>query len=103
MKRKLIFTLSLIGLFLMWGVFGFVAAPPRTEPVMHAAPEANPEAVPVATTNAAIPITGEAQSVTGIFLVYALFALGRAGLDPKANAANKLTIPYAYRRTTDQS
>lgn len=99
MNRKLIYTFSLIGFFLMWGVFGFMAAVPRTEPMMQATPGANLQVAPAATANAAIPITGEAQSVTGIFLVYALFALGALVLIlVLLNAANKQTTPYIRRR-----
>jgi tellurite resistance protein TehA-like permease len=101
MKRKWIYTFSLIGFFLMWGVFGFVAAAPRNVPVTQGTvvPEENPPVVPAATANAAIPVTGQTQSVTGIFLIYALFALGALILILiLLNAANKRTIPDAYRK-----
>jgi hypothetical protein len=101
MNRKLIYTFSLIGFFLMWGVFGFVATAPRSEPVIEATvlPADDPQVVPGPTANAAIPVTGQAQSVTGIFLLYALFALGALVLVlTLLNAANKRTILDAHRQ-----
>ena len=36
MDRRMIYLFSLIAFFLMWGVFGFAAATPRSEPAVEA-------------------------------------------------------------------
>ncbi len=99
MNKKLIYTFGLIGLFLMWGVRGVMVTAPRLQPVMQATPEADQQVVPGSTTDAAIPITGEAPPVAGIFLVYAIFALGALSLIlVLLNAANKHTVLYARHK-----
>lgn len=107
MNRKIFYTCSLIGFFLMWGVFGFMAAAPRGEPGLQATvlPVENTEVAPGVTPNAAIAVTGEAQSVPGILFVYFLFGLGALCLIlALLNAANKQTALYAHRkRPSDES
>lgn len=101
MKGKLIYRFSLIGLFLMWGVCGFVAAAPRSEPVWQvtAPPEQSNVITPDATPDAAIPVTAEAQPGLGILFVYLLAGLGALFLIlALLNAANKQTTPSVRRR-----
>ena len=63
MDRKMIYFFSLVGFFLMWGVFGFVAAAPRGELGLQATvqPAEDTVAVPEATDTAGIPVTGEPE------------------------------------------
>jgi hypothetical protein len=101
MSRKLIYTFSLIGFFLMWGVFSAVAAAPRSETVSQAPAlsEENHALTPGVTPDAAIPVTGEAQPGIGILYVYLLVGLGALFLIlAMLNVANKPTIPDVYRR-----
>jgi hypothetical protein len=100
MNRKLIYMFSLIGFFLTWGVFGFMAAGPRSEPVLQASalPEKHNVVTPVVTPNAAIPVTAEAQPGMGILFIYLLAGLGALFLIlVLLNAANKQTIPHVRR------
>lgn len=65
MSRKKIYVFSLAGFFLMWGIFGFVAAGPRPAPAGQAtapAVESTP-VLPGTTETAAIPVTGEPERV----------------------------------------
>ena len=97
MNRKSIFAFSLVGFFLMWGVFGFAAAAPRNEPsLLQAAVRAEKTAVvPADTPVGGIPATGQTEPVlmeiivfygliglTALFLILALLSL-----------ANKSTAP----------
>jgi hypothetical protein len=100
MNGKLIYIFSLIGFFLMWEVFGFMAAGPRSGPVFQASalPEKHSVVTPVVTTNAAIPVTAEAQPGMGILFVYLLAGLGALFLIlALLNAANKQTVPSVRR------
>jgi hypothetical protein len=95
MNRKLIYTLSLIGFFLTWGVFGFAAGRPRSKPVLQATlpPIENTLIAPGATESAAIPVTGETQRNTEVLLIYGVFGLGALFLIlALLNMANKLTV-----------
>ncbi len=78
MDRKLIYTFSLIGFFLMWGVFGFIAAGPRGELLPQATPPPveNTSIAPGATDPVGIPVTGEAEPV----LIEVLIFYGLIGL-----------------------
>jgi hypothetical protein len=99
MSRKLIYTFSLIGFFLMWGVFGSVAAP-RSTPVLQATalPEENNALTPGVTPDAAIPVTAEAQPGIGIVFVYLLVGFGALFLIlAMLNAGNKQTVLDVYR------
>lgn len=68
-------------------------------------PEDNASAAPAVRANAAIPVTGEAQPVAGILMVYASIGLGALSLIfALLNAVNKQTVPYAHRKgPPDQS
>ena len=65
MNRKMIYLCSLIGFFLMWGLFGFAAAAPRTESSLQATvpPVENTSVVSGATEAAGIPVTGDSEPV----------------------------------------
>lgn len=98
MNRKLIYMFSLIGFCLTWGVFGFMAAGPRSEPVLQASAlsEKHNVVTPVVTPNAAIPVTAEAQP--GILFVYSLVGVAALFLIlALLNAANKQTVPHVRR------
>lgn len=77
----MIYIFSLVGFFLMWGVFGFVAAAPRGEPDLQATvpPVENTVVIPEATDPAGIPITGEPEplwtEILGFYGVIGLAAL----------------------------
>ena len=102
MNRKMTYLLSLLGFFLMWGVFGFAAAAPRAEPDLQATVQ------PVETTPiisgerdaAAIPITGEPERVwTDILGFYGLIGLAALFLIlALLSFANKSTALYAGRK-----
>ena len=92
MNRKQIYLWSLIGFFLMWGVFGFVAATPRSEPGLQAAlpPLESPAAAPDAAADAVIPVTGEAQTESRVSIAYILLGfIAVLGILALLNAANK--------------
>jgi hypothetical protein len=98
MKRRVIYAFSLVGFFLMWGVFGFAAAMPHRAAGSPATvpPVETSIVVPEATNSVGIPITGEQEpgwteivvfygliGLTALFLVFGLLKL-----------ANKSTAPY---------
>lgn len=107
MNRKSIFRFGLLGFFLMWGISALAAVTPRGEPAMQATmlPGDTTPAAPAGTADAVIPVTGEAQSVVGIFSVYAIFGVGALCLIfGLLNAANKRTVLDAHRKDPpDQS
>ena len=89
MNRKLIYTFSLAGFFLMWGVFGFVAGVPRGEARLQETlpPVESTPVPPQATDPAQIPVTGESEpllmevvlfygliGLTALFLVFGLLS-----------------------------
>ena len=77
MNRKLMYVFSLVGCFLVWGVFGFAAAP-GNEPTLLAT-IVPPERTPVVTgseNSAGIPVTGDPEPVwTEIVVFYGLIGL----------------------------
>lgn len=78
MNRKLIYTFSLIGFFLMWGVFGFVAGVPRGETrLQETLPPVESTPVPPQSTDLAqIPVTGESEPLLmEVVLFYGLIGL----------------------------
>ena len=102
MSRKMIYFCSLVGFFLMWGLFGFAAAAPRGEPDLQATvpPAESTPVVPAATDVAGIPVTAESEPVwieilgfygliglAALFLILALlsFANKSTALYPKRN------------------
>ena len=90
----------------MWGVFGFAAATPRSEPVSQATlpPADNTLVVPGGTANPAIPVTGDTQPGAGLLLVYGLLGLGALVLIlALLNAANKSTAAYRRKEPPDKS
>ena len=77
----------------MWGVFGSMAAAPRSEPVLQTTRATESTADP------AIPVTGDTQPVTGILLIYGLFGLGALVLIlALLNAANKSTSIHVHHQ-----
>jgi hypothetical protein len=102
MDRKMIYVLSLVGFFLMWGVFGFAAAAPRggldlqaTVPALEGTP-----VIPEATNSAGIPVTGEPEPLwTEILGFYGLIGLAALFLIlALLNFANKSTALYVERK-----
>ena len=100
MNRKLLYILSLTGFFVMWGVFGFAAGAPRSEPSQAAVlPRENTALVTDAAADEAGPITRERQSDPGRVIVYGLIGLGAlAMILALRNKANKATAPYVRRK-----
>jgi hypothetical protein len=102
MNRKLIYIFSLVGFFLMWGMFGFVAAAPRSEPVLQATlPRVeSTSVVPGATDSAMIPVTGEPEPVLmEILLFYGLIGLSALFLIlGLLSFANKSTAPNVQEK-----
>ncbi|HSL44164.1 MAG TPA: hypothetical protein VK897_12075 [Anaerolineales bacterium] len=105
MDRKLLYVFSLIGFFLMWGVFGFVAASSRSEPALRAT------LVPVESTkmnaeiiDPAVPITGE-QPASAITVLYVLLGFGiLIAVLALLNAANRpATTSISHKDPPDQS
>ena len=97
MTRTRIYVITLIGFFLMWGVFGFVAAAPRGAPSLQ---ETAPAVDPEGTASVEIPVTGEPQPVwTEVFAYYGLIGLAALFLIlALLSFANKSTAPYARRK-----
>lgn len=102
MNRKMVYIFSLVGFFLMWGVFGFAAAAPRGEPNLQAtvAPESATPVLPGETDAAGIPVTGEPERVwTDILGFYGLIAFAALLLIlAMLSFANKLTAPAVERK-----
>ena len=107
MNRRLIYLWSLLGFFLMWGVFGFVAAAPRSEPdVQIAAPPGESTTVqPDSGGEALIPVTGEAQTGSSVPVGYILLGfIAVLGLLALLNAANKTSsINVRHKDPPDES
>jgi len=103
MNTKLIYTFSLVVFFLMWGVFGFAAAAPRSEPrIQPNVPTLEATSVaPEATDLPAIPITGEPEPLlTEIYVFYGLIGLTALFLIlALLNIANRTTAPYVERKS----
>ena len=102
MKRKLIYTLGLVGFFLMWGVFGFASAAPREQPNFQATvpPVDVTLVIPASTDSAGIPVTARPEPVLAeIFVFYGLIGLTALFLIlALLNIANKSTAPYLERQ-----
>ena len=101
MNRKLIYTFTLIVFFIMWGVFGFAAAAPRSEssiqPVLSSIE--NTSVASEEADSAMIPITGNQQLGWRILLVYGLIGLATLALSLSLlNIANKSTALYVQRK-----
>ena len=103
MDRKVLYTISLIGFFLVWEALGLAAiAPHRTlnsQPI--APPVKNTLVVPAAATDAAgIPETGKPEPLWGeVVLFYGLIGLTALFLIMALlSFANKSTAPYAQHK-----
>ena len=103
MDRKMIYLFSLVGFFLMWGVFGFVAAAPRGEAYQEGTmPPVETTAVPTtATGTEGIPVTGKQQPVwTEILGFYGMIGIAALFLIlALLSFANKSTAAYAERKS----
>lgn len=106
MNRKLIYIFSLIGFFLMWGLFGFAAATPRGDNAPQiTVPSDDSHAVnPDLSADAVVPGVEE-QPATRVMLLYVLLAYGvLVVILALLNAANKPTTTYVRRKEPpDQS
>ena len=94
MNRKLIYTFTLIAFFIIWGVFGFAAAAPRSESSIQLAlpSTGNTPVVSEEANSAMIPVTGNQQLGWRILLVYGLIGLATLALILSLlNLANKST------------
>ena len=100
MNRMLTYVFSLIGFFLMWGVFGFIAAAPRAEigaqadvPVLQST-----AVVTEVTDSTGIPVTGEPEPLlTEVVVFYGLIGLTALFLMlALLNVVNK--APYAQHK-----
>lgn len=102
MNRRLAYIIGLVGFFLMWGVFGFVAAAPRGAPDFQVtvSPVETTVVVPEATNPAGVPVTGEPEPVwTEIVIFYGLIGLTALFLIlALLSFANKWTAPYLQRK-----
>lgn len=102
MNRKMVYIFSLFGFFLMWGVFGFVAAAPRGDPNLQAtvAPVSATPVLPAETAAAGIPVTGEPERVwTDILGFYGLIGFAALLLIlALLSFANQLTAPAVERK-----
>lgn len=97
MNRKLIYIISWISLLLLWGIFGFGTAYPHRESNIQRT-AVREKISSVSTTSPkrpAIPVTGNGQPETGIFLYYGFFGFGALTLILSLlSAANKATVPH---------
>lgn len=102
MNRKMIYIFSLVGFFLMWGVFGFAAAAPRGElnPQATVAPQNATPVLPGETDAAGIPVTGQPERVWKEILgFYGLIAFAALFLIlALLSFANQLTAPAVERK-----
>ena len=72
MSRKLVYTLILFAFVLMWGIFGFAAAPAHAQPalqdtVVPAVTVVNTIIAPV--TTQLVPVTGNDPAATNVMLL----------------------------------
>ena len=98
MNQKMIYIFSLVGFFLLWGVFGFAAAAPREAIQLQGTvpPSENTPIFPGEPEEAGgIPVTGEPEPVwTEIVGFYGLIGLAALCLIlAMLSFANKLTAP----------
>jgi hypothetical protein len=102
MNRKMVYLLSLTGFFLMWGVFGFIAAPPLGGLALQATvPAAESTPIPPEGTLAAgIAVTSKPEPVwTEVVVFYGLIGLTAMFLVlGLLSIANKSTAPYVERK-----
>jgi len=104
MKTGRICVGSLVSFLLLWGMFGFVSAPPHNDVILQETllPAESTPAASETTSPAGIPVTGEPEPVwieilvfygligiTALFLVLALLSL-----------ANKSTAPYVEHKNS---
>lgn len=98
MNRKMIYLLSLLSFFIMWGLFGFAAAGPRSEPNFQATvpPVENTPVLPGGTEAAGIPVTAESEPLwIEILGFYGLAGLAALSLIwAMLSSANKATALY---------
>ena len=99
MNRRMTYIFSLLGFFIMWGVFGFVAAAPRDAPNLQATIQPV-ESTPILsgeTGAAGIPVTGKPErGWTEIIGFYGLIGLAALFLIlALLSFANKSTSLYA--------
>ncbi|HJQ13903.1 MAG TPA: hypothetical protein VJ830_04070 [Anaerolineales bacterium] len=100
MDRKKIYFVSLVGFLLTWGVFGSMAATPRSEPSLQATVPQN-TAIPPETTNLmGIPVTGEPEPLWADILgFYGLIGLAALFLIlALLNFVNKSIAPSVGRK-----
>ena len=103
MTRTNRYIIGLLGFFVMWGVFGFAAAAPRSQPDLQgtAPPIVNTPILPEATDAVGIPVTSEPEplwmeilgfygliGVAALFLILALLSF-----------ANKSTASYVEHKS----
>lgn len=102
MSRKMIYFFSLVGFFLMWGLFGFAAAAPRSElNLLATVPPVETTPIDSGVTEAVgIPVTGESEPVwIEILGFYGLIGLAALSLIlALLNFANKATAPYTNHK-----
>ena len=102
MNRKMVYLLSLVALFLLWGVFGFLAAPAASGLALQGTIPAAERtlSLPEGTPAAGIPITSEPEPVwTEIVVFYGLIGLTAMFLMlALLSFANKSTTPYAEQQ-----
>ena len=102
MNRRMTYIFSLLGFFIMWGVFGFVAAAPRDAPNLQATIQPV-ESTPILSGEsgaAGIPVTGKPErGWTEIIGFYGLIGLAALFLIlALLSFANKSTSLYAGRK-----
>lgn len=102
MNRRMTYIFSLLGFFIMWGVFGFVAAAPRDAPNLQATIQPV-ESTPILSGEAGaagIPVTGKPERAwTEIIGFYGLIGLAALFLIlALLSFANKSTSLYAGRK-----
>lgn len=102
MDTRLIYTCSLVGFFLMWGVFGSAVGAPQVQPrgLATVSPGQNTPVVPGATNSAGVPVTGKPEPLlTEVVVFYGLIGFTALFLIlALLNTANKTTAPYVQQR-----
>ena len=102
MSSKLIYKFSLVGFFLVWGVFGFKTGIPHNQTVLQATVPVGAMTVvaPQATASAGIPVTGDPEPLLAeIFVFYGLIGLTASFLIlALLNIAHRSTVAYVERK-----
>src|SRR5215216_3177053 len=101
MRRRLFYIVTLLVLFLLWGVFGITAGLPRGEASAQSAlPSPDNSTVnSVAGQQAMIPVTGSATSEVEILIFYALSGLGALiFILAMLGSANRSTVLYSQHK-----